>query len=101
MAEKKEKKVTEREKFMNEAAQMFMQAMNLDVLYRTKEGLLFDRGEEQVVLKFIQKKNKVFREDIVEEIARIYDFETLTNVVDESEVPFMAIDEDEAIEVAM
>jgi len=68
MAEKKEKKVTAREKFMKESAQMFMDALGMEAVYRTKEGLLFDVGEEQVVVKFIQKKSRVTQEDILETI---------------------------------
>lgn len=102
--EKKEKKVTEREKFMYEAAQMFMEQMDLDFIYRTKEGLLFERGEEQVVLKFIQKKNRVYREDVVEEIARFYDMtdaaEATDEVVDEVELDYDET-EDGADEVAV
>jgi len=68
MAEKKEKKVTAREKFMKESAQMFMDSLGMEAVYRTKEGLLFDVGEEQVVVKFIQKKSRVTQEDILETI---------------------------------
>ena len=104
MAEAKEKKVTERDKFMYEAAQLFMEQMDLDFIYRTKEGLLFERGEEQVVLKFIQKKNRVYREDVVEEIARFYDMtdaaEATDEVVDEVEFDETKA-KDEAEEVAV
>ena len=89
----KEKKVTEREKFMYEAAQILMEAMDLDTVNRSKEGLVFNRGEEQVVVKFIQKKNKVYHEDIVEEIARLYSFDTVEteDFVDETEDADLAV----------
>ncbi len=89
----KEKKVTEREKFMYEAAQILMEAMDLDTVGRSKEGLVFNRGEEQVVVKFIQKKNKVYHEDIVEEIARLYSFDTVEteDFVDETEDADLAV----------
>jgi hypothetical protein len=92
----KEKKVTEREKFMYEVAQILMEAMDLDELNRSKEGLVFNRGEEQVVVKFIQKKNKVYREDIVENIARLYSFDAVEEVETED-----FVDETETVEVAM
>ena len=89
----KEKKVTEREKFMYEAAQILMEAMDLDTVNRSKEGLVFNRGEEQVVVKFIQKKNKVYHEDIVEEIARLYSFDAVEteDFVDETEDADLAV----------
>jgi len=89
----KEKKVTEREKFMYEAAQILMEAMDLDTVNRSKEGLVFNRGEEQVVVKFIQKKNKVYHEDIVEEISRLYSFDAVEteDFVDEAEDADLAV----------
>ena len=97
-AKVKEKKVTEREKFMYEVAQILMEAMDLDELNRSKEGLVFNCGEEQVVVKFIQKKNKVYREDIVENIARLYSFDAVEEVETEEDV---FVDEMETAEVAM
>jgi hypothetical protein len=102
MAEKKEKKVTAREKFMKESAQMFMDALGMDAVYRTKEGLLFDVGEEQVVVKFIQKKSRVTQEDILETImSEGSDFDLDVVADEEEEVEDWVEDEVEVVEEAV
>ncbi len=102
MSEKKEKKVTEREKVMREVAQMVMQGYDMDAIYRTKEGLMVEKDGEQIVMKFIQKKNRVTQEDIKETIEREYgdvdcDFSLESEEADADEVE---LDEEEA-EVAV
>lgn len=66
MAKGKEKKVEPRDVLRKELAQLIMEAKGLEEIGRTKEGLVFTEGEQDLVIRVIQKKGKVEGKDIVE-----------------------------------
>ncbi len=68
MAEKKEKKVEMRDLVRQELAELIMEARGLTEIERTKEGLVIREGEQDIVIKVIQKKNPVAEADVVEVI---------------------------------
>ncbi len=68
MAEKKEKKVEMRDLVRQELAELIMEARGLTEIERTKEGLVIREGEQDIVIKVIQKKNPVAETDVVEVI---------------------------------
>ncbi len=68
MAEKKEKKVEARDLVRQELAELIMEARGLTEIERTKEGLVIREGEQDIVVKIIQKKAKVEKADVVEVI---------------------------------
>ncbi len=63
-----DKKVTLRETVRADLAQMILREFGLSELPRTKEGLLLQEDEADVVIKVIQKKDRVENQDIVEVI---------------------------------
>ncbi len=69
MAEKgKAKKVEPRDIWRNKVAQLIMEDMGLGEIGRTKEGILVRDGDQDIIIKVIQKKDKVEAKDIVETI---------------------------------
>ncbi len=67
MAEKgKQKKVEARDVLRKELAKMLMEAKGLETIGRNKEGLVIRDGEQDLVVRVIQKKSKVEQADIVE-----------------------------------
>jgi len=65
---KKEKKVELRDVLRKEIAVLLMEAKGLTEIGRTKEGLVVTEGEQDLVIRVIQKKDKVEKKDIVEVI---------------------------------
>ncbi len=66
--EKKEKKVEMRDLVRQELAELIMEARGLIEIERTKEGLVIREGEQDIVVKVIQKKARVEKADVVEVI---------------------------------
>ncbi len=64
----KEKKVESRDIVRNMLAQLIMEAEGTERISRTKEGLLVTLGEQDLIVRVIQKKSKVESKDIVETI---------------------------------
>ncbi len=70
MAKTKEKKVEARDVLRNELAQLIMANRGLNEIGRTKEGLLVQEGENDLIVRVVQKKDKVEKNAIVETIQR-------------------------------
>lgn len=64
----KKKKVESRDIVRNMLAQLIMEAEGTERISRTKEGLLVTLGEQDLIVRVIQKKSKVESKDIVETI---------------------------------
>lgn len=62
----KEKKVEARDVLRKEIAELLMEAKGLTRMGRTKEGLVITDGEQDLVIRVIQKKDRVEKKDIVE-----------------------------------
>ena len=62
----KEKKVEARDVLRKEIAELLMEAKGLTEIGRTKEGLVITDGEQDLVVRVIQKKDRVEKKDIVE-----------------------------------
>lgn len=63
---KKEKKVEARDVLRKEIAELILKARGLTEIGRTKEGLVVTDGEQDLVVRVIQKKDRVEKKDIVE-----------------------------------
>ena len=59
-------KVTEREMVRNTLAETIKTAFGLEKIGRTKEGLVLNVNEKDVVVRVILKKEKVEKADILE-----------------------------------
>ncbi len=69
MAEKgKVKKVEARDTVRNMLADLIMRGCGMDSISRTKEGLVVNVGEQDLIVRVIQKKSKIEKADIVEVI---------------------------------
>ncbi len=66
MRKAKEKKITSRDQLRNELAELIMNARDLTVLERTKEGLVVKNGDEYLVVRVVLKKDPIERTDVVE-----------------------------------
>ena len=67
MTEKaKEKKVTKREILRAELAILLKTAKGLEAISRTKEGLVITDGETDLIVRVIEKKDRIKKVDVVE-----------------------------------
>lgn len=82
---KKEKKVEARDVFRGELAQMIMRERCMTGIRRTKEGLVVTVDGQDLVIRVVQKKERIEAADVVETIAFEGDIDELMVEVEDVE----------------
>lgn len=71
----KQKKVEVRDEIREEIAQLLMAQFGLETMNRTKEGLVLPVGDKDLVIRVVQKKERVTQGDVIETLEFEGEFE--------------------------